>query len=452
MRRDASLMGAALGVLLVATACAGDEVSSPSTTPSTLPPTTAALTTTSAAAPPTTASPPTTTAAPPTTVATVPTRPLPFDSWTTVLASLPVTDYDAAGAIAEAEALGVAGAGVLLSDDYPSLNPGFWVVYTRPYEFSWQAVEACAGLAGEIPDCYARYLGTDPAQPVGQAEGTALAMTDDYRLAVIDTATGELIRTVRPSFGGDGSFPGRPALSADGLSIDYSVGSEDFWFSCEASDGHMEQMDLVTGRAAKAGDGFAPVVSPDGTTLAYLASSQCFPDPAEPSFVLAPADTIVLRDIATGRESKQTVPLTGNPEEGFELWNVAWAGSDLFVLDTFGGVSRFVDGDPTSPGSGPFADLVAAGLDAGGHGLVGFSTALDRLLVTYTYFDTDAQFTELHAVHPASGALELLGVYEDPVAVALDRTGAHLLIAAAGRLEADGREVDLGANVVMLAW
>lgn len=442
----------AIVLALVLAAC-GDTTDP---VPATDPPGTTAPTTTTAPEPTTTTTAPTTTTtttAPATTTTTVPPDgPPPFDTWVAIVASLPSADHDRDAAETVAAGFDLVELDVLLSDDYPSLNPGFWVVYTRPYEFSWQAVEACAGLAGEIPDCYARYLGTDPAQPVGQAEGTALAMTDDYRLAVIDTATGELIRTVRPSFGGDGSFPGRPALSADGLSIDYSVGSEDFWFSCEASDGHMEQMDLVTGRAAKAGDGFAPVVSPDGTTLAYLASSQCFPDPAEPSFVLAPADTIVLRDIATGRESKQTVPLTGNPEEGFELWNVAWAGSDLFVLDTFGGVSRFVDGDPTSPGSGPFADLVAAGLDAGGHGLVGFSTALDRLLVTYTYFDTDAQFTELHAVHPASGALELLGVYEDPVAVALDRTGAHLLIAAAGRLEADGREVDLGANVVMLAW
>ena len=442
-------MLAGIALVLIASACAGDDdvavtttvIASPTTTATTSPSTTTAITIAA-----------TTTTSPTTTQATTtlpPSRPLPFDSWTTVLASLPVGDYSAGDASAVAAELGIAGVGVLLSDDYPSLNPGFWVVYTRPYEFSWEAVEACGEIGDAVPDCYARYLGVNPNEPIGRSEGTLIAHTEDARLVVLSATTGEVIRTIRPSFGDDGSFPGRPALAADGLSIDFGVGSEDYWFSCEASDGHLERIDLATGRSAKVGDGFAPRVSPDGTTLGYLASSDCFPDPAEPQFVLAPIDTIVRRDIATGGESRQTIPLTGDVAQGYELWDLAWGADDLFVLDSVGGIWRYRSGDPDLV---PIVDLGAAGLDAGGHSLVGYDAGRDRLLVTYAFFDTDAQFTELHEVDPDTGAIAFLDIYEGSVAVTLDRTGAHLAIIANGVLEADGAEVEAPLGVVGLAW
>jgi hypothetical protein len=434
-----------LGLLVALSACVETTAASTTTTSVVATTTTEATTTT------TTLPAATTTTMAASTTALPPSRPLPFDSWTAVLASLPIDEHSPTQARAFADKFGLAGAGVLLSDDYPSLNPGFWVVYTQPYEFSWEAVHACNDIGDVVPDCYARYLGTDRNDPIGYPNGTILAETEDARLVVISLATGDVLRTVDPTFGGDGTFPGQATLAADGQTIDFSVGSEDYWFSCEASVGHLERLDLATGRSDKSGDGFAPVVSPDGLTLAYLASSDCFPDPSEPEFVLAPADTIVLRDVATGRESRQTVPLEGDVVMGYELSDLAWGVDELFVLDTTGTIWAYPI-DDLDPGTEPLIDLATLGLDAGGYRLVGYDTTRQRLVITYTFFDTDSQFTELYVVDPAADAVELLEAHEGMVAFALDRTGEHMATAVEGMLSADGQEVEVTVRITALAW
>lgn len=51
--------------------------------------------------------------------------------------------------------------GVLRSDDYPSLNPGFWVSYAGPYDGSDEATAAVATLAEDgWPNAYVRCAGT----------------------------------------------------------------------------------------------------------------------------------------------------------------------------------------------------------------------------------------------------------------------------------------------------
>lgn len=435
---------------LVLAACSAGEVAPSTTVAATTTTTTLAPTTTEAT---TTLPPSTTTPAPPSTASSVPpTRPLPFDSWTAILASLPVAENTARQAYTVADELGVLGAGVLRSDDYPSLSPGFWVVYTAPYEFSWEAVAACQQVVDVAPDCYPRFLGADPEAPVGHEHGTLVAATDDAKLVVISASTGDVVRTVDDSFGGDGAFPSTPALAADGLTIDYSVGSEDYWFSCDASDGHLERLDLATGRAEKTGDGFSPSISLDGGTLLYLASSECFPDPTEPQFVLAPADTVVWRDVGSGGETRRTVPLPGDVTAGFELWDIAPGPDAVFVVDIDGAVWRFPPAAGDAGDVALVADLAASGLDAGLATLVGFDVAGDRLLVSYTYFDTDAQFTELHAVDPAVGSVERLEVYEGVAAFALDATGRHLAAANGNRLTVDGIEVAVAVGITALAW
>lgn len=436
---------------LAIAACSGDAAA-PSTTvvPTATTTTTVAATTTEA---PTTLPPTTTTVAPTSTTSSVPpTRPLPFESWTAILASLPVAENSAAQAYTVAEKMAVPGAGVLLSDDYPSLSPGFWVVYTAPYEYSWEAVAACERVVDVAPDCYPSYLGSDPEQPVGREHGTLVAITDNAELVVLSASTGEVVRTIDDSFGGNGDFPGTPALAAEGLTIDYSIGFEDYWFSCESSDGHLERLDLATGRSEKTGDGFSPSPSLDAATLLYLASSQCYPDPVDPQFVLAPADTVVWRDTATGSETKRTMPLPGDPVAGYELWDVAAGPDGVYVVDTDGVIWRF---PPTAGDAGEVsavADLAAAGLDAGLSTLVGFDTARGLLLVSYTYFDTDAEFTELHGVDPARGTVERLATYEGVTAFALDATGQHLAVGNGTTLEVDGVELPLTNGVLALAW
>ena len=52
--------------------------------------------------------------------------------------------------------------GILLSDDYESLNPGYWVVYAGPFETRQEANRACGDMGlGPGGACYARVLSQD---------------------------------------------------------------------------------------------------------------------------------------------------------------------------------------------------------------------------------------------------------------------------------------------------
>ena len=48
-----------------------------------------------------------------------------------------------------------------MSDDFGSLNPGFWVVYTGPYANQDEATVACDGLLEIGLDCSARFIGDE---------------------------------------------------------------------------------------------------------------------------------------------------------------------------------------------------------------------------------------------------------------------------------------------------
>lgn len=80
----------------------------------------------------------------------------PFDSWTVIVASLPVEEFTSAEALALLQEMDPPDGGVLLSSDYPSLNPGYWVVYSGIFDVDGRASEHCASLPF---DCYHRYLG-----------------------------------------------------------------------------------------------------------------------------------------------------------------------------------------------------------------------------------------------------------------------------------------------------
>ena len=74
------------------------------------------------------------------------------------------SEADEAAARATADELTEAGfaSGVLHSDDYSSLNPGFWVAYVGPYADVGGANAAVAELAGAgYTGAYPRCIGTD---------------------------------------------------------------------------------------------------------------------------------------------------------------------------------------------------------------------------------------------------------------------------------------------------
>jgi hypothetical protein len=100
----------------------------------------------------------TTTSSTPTTVEVV-TGELATPTWIVVVSS----EADEAGATAIAERVMADGhpAGVLRSDEYPSLNKGFWVAYAGPYPDRSTATAAMSALeAGGYSGTYARCAGS----------------------------------------------------------------------------------------------------------------------------------------------------------------------------------------------------------------------------------------------------------------------------------------------------
>lgn len=84
---------------------------------------------------------------------------LPSPSWVLVISS----EGDEARARAVAEEVAAAGhpAGFLRSDDYPSLNPGFWVAYAGPYPDAAAAAEAEGPVEADgWTGAYVRCVGT----------------------------------------------------------------------------------------------------------------------------------------------------------------------------------------------------------------------------------------------------------------------------------------------------
>lgn len=266
-------------LLLLLTACSGGRADS-TTVPSTTVPSTTAT------SDPVTTTPTSSTAPEETTTTTVPLAEPEWGTWSLVLASIPI----GAGAEDEAKTLAaeVPGSGVLLSNDFPSLNPDYWVVF-----FGNWADKPSIAECPEIGDgftCYPRYLGE-------QQVVTAVALVGQD-LVEIDTATGAVLRTFKEFFSGDGVYRGGFQLSPDRQYLYFSEGWEDSWYSCEASPGSVGRINLATGEILDLWTGTGIALSPDGNFAAYLESSQCLPDPEEPDmWVMTPYDTVVVVDL-----------------------------------------------------------------------------------------------------------------------------------------------------------
>lgn len=83
-------------------------------------------------------------------------------SWIVILFSISDEDGGQRTAFTQARLLsdrvGIA-TGVFPSSDFPELNPGFWVVYTAPFDSADDAIAACEKLRALVPDCYHRQVG-----------------------------------------------------------------------------------------------------------------------------------------------------------------------------------------------------------------------------------------------------------------------------------------------------
>jgi hypothetical protein len=219
-----------------------------------------------------------------------------WGTWSLILASIEVGETGAEDR-AQGIAAEVDGAAVLYSSDYPSLNPGYWLVYWGAFESGSEASLSCSDQPEELT-CYPRYLGSD-ISPL--AADNHVLVIDGEALVIVDVTAGERLKVFDPYFSGDGMWVGSMSLTPDGAVLYYDIGWEDSWYACDSSQGQVERLDLAVGTAAAVAPGFAPAVSPDGHWLAVLLSEQCLPDPEEPDmWVLTPTDTVVVYDLTSG--------------------------------------------------------------------------------------------------------------------------------------------------------
>lgn len=95
------------------------------------------------------------------------TYPDPFDPfWTVILMSVDYVTQDftvAADRMYEMWDLGIP-ADILLSDDFPSLNPGYWVVYAGRFGSSDEGRRYCQDITPLVGSCYARLVSWDASQ------------------------------------------------------------------------------------------------------------------------------------------------------------------------------------------------------------------------------------------------------------------------------------------------
>lgn len=140
----------------------------PDSAPADTPPTTSQAT--PAPVEPSTTATPTDTGATTTPAATATTPAPAAEGWppgksafTVVLASMP-TKAAAEDKLKKAQDAGISGAAILKSDDFPTLNPGYWVVFDGQFDTVEQAqsqAEADRGK-GEFADAYPRFVSKDP--------------------------------------------------------------------------------------------------------------------------------------------------------------------------------------------------------------------------------------------------------------------------------------------------
>jgi septal ring-binding cell division protein DamX len=87
---------------------------------------------------------------------TIATWPSGKTGWTVILES--ATSKSAADAKANELSSGGTSVGVLHSDDFSSLNKGYWVVFSGTYDSKSAAEAALDGLKAKVPEAYVRHV------------------------------------------------------------------------------------------------------------------------------------------------------------------------------------------------------------------------------------------------------------------------------------------------------
>jgi hypothetical protein len=410
-------------VAVAATACGGGAESTTTSHPET------------SSAPDTTATTPSTTEPSTTTtiVATTLAPPPVFDRWTTILASLPEVDYDKASAEDAAASRNEPGVGLLFSNDYPSLNSGYWVVFSGDFATQQEAMDHCAALQERSVTCYHRYLGAAPVVVAGRDQGTAVGWVGDG-LRLIDPRNGALLSEALIEYGG-GVFPGAPQLAPDGTGVYVELGFEDAWYQCETAAGRIDRIDLTTGTATPVAMGLSPRLSTDGVRLAYVASSRCTPSGDNELEVISYADTLAVLDLVTGRVLRwQPSPGARETPESV-IDSVAWSadGESVFVAMADGTLRRVDLSVGVALDAAPEVGSGRTEVDFGAWILEGVDGSTGRLVAVE--WDFELATSRVIEINPATGRVVAADALIDGFAVLrLDATGTERLLSVDGRL------------------
>lgn len=253
-------------------------------------------------------------------------------------------------------------------------------------------------------------FGPAPAPP-----STAFVVAD-RQLLEVDVVTGATVRVVIEDFDGDGVFRGNLRLSRDRSTLWFSEGYEDGWFGCESSVGSYGRVDLDRGEVEVVGVGTGAEPSPDGSSVAFVSSGICLPDPDNPDqWVLTPADRVVVRDLESERERVYvSEPSPGGLADPSRVDWVGYTPQGAVLVLTADGDLRMLDLD----GSNVIQDHpVLAG------GLVGSPVGTtDDALVIVEYGDEGS--ADVRSFDPISGTAALLASSDGYVSVGLSANGS----------------------------
>ena len=198
------------------------------------------------------------------------------------------------------------------------------------------------------------------------------------------------------------------------------------------------------GEVATIGSGGGPDVSANGSHLAYVRSSECRPDPREPDYsFVAVADTVVVRDLATGDERSWTFPgAFEDPTPSPVVDSAVWYGDSLLVLVE----GRLIQLDLSDPAVPRIADGTAVQLSRGDPlelALLG-ARADGTVLAQVSQADAGDGAVRVVALDPTTGhEVAEIATIDRPTLVKLDGSGTRWAAVVDGVVIVDGLETML---------